>query len=443
MRRIDALLGRKSAESRYSFSDWISEAMKFQGQSYPLGYQTTYGTQKAEGISADFTGFISGGLKSNAAVFALERIRVSVFSEARFTWRSLRNGRPGDMFSTPELGLLERPWVGGTTGDLLSRMLLDADLAGNSYVVKMGGELVRLRPDWVRILLSDRVDDDGNVVGQVCEAYLYHEGGPNVTKVPAVFLPHEVAHFAPMPDPSASYMGMSWLTPVIREIQADTQATKHKLKFFENAATPNLAISMKSEPTPEQFKEYVSLMEASHAGADNAYKTLYTAGGADITVIGANMQQMDFGSVQGKGEIRLANAAGVPPVLVGFAESLAGSSLNAGNYGSAKRQYADDTLRNLWRNVAGSLEILFNVPASSQLWYDDRDVAFLREDEKDSAEIQSMKAVTIRQLVDAGYKPETVVSAVEAEDMSLLQHSGLFSIQLQEPLSGAAPTPAP
>jgi hypothetical protein len=65
--------------------------------------------------------------------------------------------------------------------------------------------------------------------------------------------------------------------------------------------------------------------------------------------------------------------------------------------------------------------------AGRALWYDDRDIAFLREDRKDAAEIQQIKAASIRQLVDAGYKPESVIKAVESEDMGLLDHSGLYS----------------
>ncbi|HEU4752311.1 MAG TPA: phage portal protein, partial [Armatimonadota bacterium] len=54
-----------------------------------------------------------------------------------------------------------------------------------------------------------------------------------------------------------------------------------------------------------------------------------------------------------------------------------------------------------------------------------------REDQRDQAEIQGVESRTIRTLVDAGYKPETVVAAVKAQDWSLLEHSGLYSVQLQ------------
>jgi len=115
-----------------------------------------------------------------------------------------------------------------------------------------------------------------------------------------------------------------------------------------------------------------------------------------------------------------------------------GSSLNAGNFNSARRLMADKTLWHLWSNVAGSLETLVPPPKGSRLWIDSN-IPFLREDRKDAAEIQQLKATTIRPLVDAGYDAQTVVAAVESEDMTLLKHSGLFSVQLQEP---GTPTPA-
>lgn len=441
MKFLDALRPKTATRSgAYSMDQWVAELQHalFQGSRYPLGFQTTYGRDPAEPIGNSFTGYVNAGLKGNGVVFALELKRLQVFAQARFQYQRLRGGRPGDLFGDRALQILERPWVGGTTGDLLARMLLDADFAGNSWEVRLDGEMVRLRPDWVEIVLEERVVPRGDGGAQVQVGYrqagiLYYEGGRLAGRDPAVFLPGEYSHFAPMPDPDAAFRGMSWLTPVIRELQADTQATKHKLKFFENAATPNLAVSLAKEITPDQFEAFVEKMDAQHKGVDRAYKTLYTAGGADVTVIGQNMQQLDFKVTQGAGETRLAAAAGVHPVIAGLSEGMQGSSLNAGNYQAAKRAFVDTTCRHLWQNVAGSLEQIVPPPADARLWYDARDVPFLAEDQKDRAEIQQANANTIRQLVDAGYTAESVVAAVMAEDMSLLQHSGLFSVQLQPP----------
>lgn len=444
MRFLDAIASPKAAkaESRYSFQEYVNDIT--QGFGSQSGLTTTWAGQPAEPIPSDFAGLVGSAMKSNAIIAAIELNRVSVFSEARFQFQQLRNGRPDALYGTPALDVLEHPWPGGTTGDLLARMILDADFAGNFYGALIDNQIVRLRPDWVEIVLAPRMAPFGSrdqadvQVGWVNAGYMYYEGGKGVCKSPALFLPGDMCHFAPMPDPMASYRGMSWLTPVIREIQADTAATRHKLKFFENAATPNLAVSLPKEVTPEQFNEFVTLMDASHKGGENAYKTLYTGGGADVTVVGASMQQLDFKTTQGAGETRMAAAAGVPAVIIGLSEGLAGSSLNAGNYQAAKRRYSDGTMRPLWRNAAGSLEVLVPPPTGSRLWYDSRDVAFLREDDKDIATIQASQAQTIRTLLDAGYEPDAVVAAVENNDFDLLtgKHGGLFSVQLQAPGNG-------
>src|SRR5690606_14543467 len=110
------------------------------------------------------------------------------------------------------------------------------------------------------------------------------------------------------------------------------------------------------------------------------------------------------------------------------------------NYSQARRRFADGTLRPLWRSAAQALATIVDVPEDAELWYDDRDVAFLREDRRDSAEIQARQAQTIRTLVDAGYDPATVVPAVTSENFRLLQHSGLYSVQLRPP-SGETDSP--
>lgn len=436
-------------ETRYSLDQYIQQSgFSFGGSYYGIGggqVQTSYAANPVEPIPNSFMGYVTGGLFDNPVVAGLEWTRVNIFSEARFVWQQLRSGRPGDLFGTADLSLLEQPWTGGTTGDLLARALLDADLAGNSYTARINDELVRLRPDWVEILLGKRLirmSGQARHVGWRKLGYAYWEGGKGVTDDPAVFLADEVAHFAPLPDPLATYRGMSWLTPVVREIQSDRQATTHKQAYWENAASPNLAVSLKTAE-PEVFAKFVEQMDRQHKGAENAYKTLYTGAGADVTVIGRDMQQSDYSNIIGKGETRIALASGIHPVVAGLSEGMQGSALNAGNYQAAKRATGDKTFRPLWRNVCGSMQVLFPPPSGSQLWYDARGVAFLRDDAQDVAAIQQSEAITIRNLLDAGYTPDSVKAAVLANDWGVLQHSGLYSVQLQAPGSGDTTPTAP
>jgi phage portal protein BeeE len=415
-----------------------------------------------ERIENDFEGYVEGAYKRNGPVFACMLARQMVFSEARFAWRQIRNGRPGDLFGTTDLALLEQPWPGGTTGELLVRLIQDADLAGNFYATTAddqgrfgkaatgpGRRVVRMRPDWVTIILASHSGDpyalDTKVVG-----YLYDPrsmsvagtGPPTGSSKPVLLLPDEVAHFSPIPDPAARFRGMSWLTPVLREIQSDNSATSHKDAVFRNAATPSMVVKFARETTPDLFDQFVTRFKASHQGVDNAFKTLFLGGGADVTPLTFDFRQLEFSQTQGKGESRIASAAGVPPSWVGFSEGMQGSSLNAGNFSAARRRFADGTIRPLWRQASAALQVLVPPPTGAQLWYDGRDIAFLREDRKDAAEIQREQATTIRQLTDAGFTPKSVVAAVQAEDWSLLAHTGLYSVQLQEPIVGQLEAPA-
>jgi phage portal protein BeeE len=246
----------------------------------------------------------------------------------------------------------------------------------------------------------------------------------------------EVALYAPLPDPDRVFLGMSWISPLLRDVQADGAMTEHKRMFMVNAATPNVVIKFDPAVTIDQVREFQELFEADHAGVWNAYKTLYLGGGADATTVGKDFQQLEFSATQGKGESRLAAAAGVPPSWVGFSEGLQGSSLNAGNFNSSRRRYADGTMHHLWTNAARSLEPLVPDPVSApgaSLWFDTSAVPFLREDAKDAAEIQGQEAQTIASLVRDGFEPASVIDAVRNHDWRRLRHSGYLSVQLMPP----------
>ena len=393
-----------------------------------------------EAIEGNFESYVSTGYKANGVIFACILARLLPFSEARFQYQRLVDGRPGELFDGAPLSLLENPWPNGTTGELLAHMEQDASLAGNFYatVVHEGAgapRIRRLRPDWVTIVSGVRGNSAASPFDLDAEvlAYIYKPKGLDVE--PVTLLPEQVVHYSPIPDPIAQWRGMSWLTPVIREIEADSAATKHKLKFFENGATPQVVVTYDAGIDPDVFQAFVARFNDAHKGVSNAYKTMHLGGGADATVVGADLKQLDFKATQGAGETRIAAAAGVGSIIARLSEGMQGSSLNQGNYNAAKRQFADMTLRPLWRTAAASLAKLVDVPAGSRLWYDDRDIAFLKEDQKDAAEILSLGAQTVARLADSGFDPDSAVAAVAAGDLSLLRgtHSGLFSVQLQTP----------
>jgi phage portal protein BeeE len=288
-----------------------------------------------------------------------------------------------------------------------------------------------LDPGRVTVLTEQAQDMvlTGNRIGERLLAYAYKDADDNTT----VYLPGEICHYKPIPDRTNPWIGMSWLNPCLPDVDADVQLTEHKRSHLRNGAAVPFVISYPLEATDEQFWEAVEGYKAAHEGAMNSGKVLHLGAGADVKTIGQTFEQLAFKATQGHGETRIAACAGVPPIIVGLSEGLASATYS--NYGQARRRFADGTLRPLWGAAAGALSSVVPIEDAARLWYDDRDIPFLREDVKDQAEIFAKDASSLRQLVDAGFEPDAAIEGLAARDLSRLagEHTGLYSVQLQPP----------
>lgn len=441
---LGSLRSRKAMFSSVGQSSTWAQAPHWQHQMLNGGnglWMAGVPQSRSETIEANFADVVAKAYKANGPVFACILARAMPFSEARFQFQEIINGRPGRFMDDDSLRILDTPWPNATTGELLWRMEQDASLAGNFYATVVNGRIRRLRPDWVTILSGIPGDEKGSPFDLNAEVlgYIYQPTGMANPPRPVLLLPDKVVHYSPIPDPDAQWRGMSWIQPLVTDVLADNEATAHKLKYFENGTTSNMVITYDAGVSADSVGRFKTLFDEAHTGTRNAYKTLHLGGGADAKSLGADLKTLDFKATQGAGETRIAAAAGVGAIMARFSEGLQGSSLNAGNYGAAKRQFGDMTLRPLWRTAAGALSKFTRPPANSRLWYDSRDVEFLKEDRKDQTEILTANAATIKSLVDAGYQPDAVIDAVEAGDLSRLtgKHSGLYSVQLQAPGSGS------
>ncbi len=412
-------------ELRFGMDEWVS--LVNQSMYDPMLLQQTIvpaGQAREPVRPQNFVGNANLN-QTNGSVFALMAFRLRLFSQVRWSYQQFNKGKPGDLFSLPSLDVLN------TDPRLNAQMIQDVDLAGNSYHVLQDGQIWRLRPDWVQAVGDGPLNNyDTTILG-----YAFFTGGyGNCAPEDAKFFPAaDVAHWMPQPDPLAWWRGMSWLTPVVREVQADSAASVHRQLSYENGATPNMIIKYDPSTSLENFLKAKQHFTEEYEGLRNVGKTLHLGGGADATVVGQTFQQLDFTNVQGAGETRLASAAGIHPVVVGFSEGMKGASLNAGNYGMARRSTAEGTFHPLWVSAAATLASILTPPVGSRMWYDPRHIPFLREDAADDAAIKAQEAQTIRTLTDAGFEPGTVVAAVMAGDWTLLKHDGLFSVQLQPP----------
>jgi hypothetical protein len=431
---------QRSAFPALSMDDYLSW-FSYAGSQYPINMgQSMPGSPKVE-IANDFAAYVHQVYLSNGVVGAAVTARALLLSELRFRWR---NTIDGELFGDQSLALLERPG-GMTRPELLHQAEQHASLAGSAFFHRQMDRQVRLlRPDWTDVVIGtdDDVDQPGWYADAEVVGYLYTPGGAGSGASPLFFMPDEVAHWKPEPDPENPWRGLSWVQSVLLEVSTDQQAIRHVSKFYEHAATPNLVFVMDKAVPATQVAEYAEKINERHAGVRNAYRNMVIGGGADVKVVGADLAQLDYRKTQGMNETRIAMRSRVPAVILQIAEGLGGSALNAGNYSATRRMWSDSWFSPYANSLCAALERI--VPPARpeiELSFDPAAVMFLQEDRQDEANIRQADAATIRQLIDAGYDPLSVVDAVTTGDFKKLAHSGLYSVQLQP--AGATGEPSP
>lgn len=375
----------------------------------------------------------------NPIILACIMIRASCFSEIRFAFQNYANGRAArDLFGTPALQILEHPWPGGSTGDLLGRMEVDASMYGNSYWYHGGQTLTWLDPTRIRIVTGDAEGPSGVKVGSKLLGY---QSIDTRGKVLEAFLPDEIIHYRPLPDPDMAFRGLSWLSALLGEVTQDQDISDFKRSFLRNSATPNLVVTAPEDISEQGLVKLMEKVESRHTGPQSAFKTIYVSAGTDIKSVQSSWADMELFATQSYGDTRLAVAAGVPASLLGIAEGLKGSALNSGNYSAVRRRFSDITIRPLWRMACAAIEVVVPPPHSgTRLWYDDRDVLFVQADLQDAAAVRSADAATIVALTQVGFDPQSVVEAVVTGDFSALETTDLISVQLQPPQTPLALT---
>jgi len=364
---------------------------------------------------------------SNSVVFAVTANRILLLSEVRFLYQRLRNSRPTDLFGDTTLAIMEEPWPGASTRELLAQAELDITCSGNSYWVRDGDHLLRLDPQYVKLITVGAYDElvTGYQIGERLAAYMYVKDPQR----PVVFLPDQIAHYRPYPDQSNRFLGKSWLSSCISDVNSDSAITTHKQSTLGSGANLRYAVTFDPDINENEFEFFVDFFRKNYEGPENAGKTLMLGGGADVKTVGQTFEGLAMKAITDSSEARIAACAGVPPVIAGLIPGLDSSTYS--NYGQARRRLADATLRPLWGFFASAFSSVVDVPSDARLWYDDRDVPFLREDVGDQAKIAESEMTTITAGVTAGFTPESVVAATSAGDWTLLEHSGKFSVQLQ------------
>lgn len=429
---MPSLLARLTGRSHAERSNWYQDNFTFNGQQHPVFPVGSLDGSPAEHIGNEFKQRIGRVREANGVVAAAVWARALLVSQLRFQWRDEVSGR---LFGDGELRVLERPGS-DSRPRLLARVEEDASYAGNAYVRRRGNTLYRLRPDWVDLVLgSDESPEDvANGADAEVIGYRYWPGGHRHGGVPVGLTRGEVMHFAPEAHPLRVGVGASWVTGIVRDVIQDGQASDHISKFFENAATANMVVKAPDGTTLEQFEKWVEKFEGQHRGTANAWRNIYVSPGTDVNVVGSDLAQLDLRQLTGQFEARIAVRSRVPASVLGTREGMQGSALNAGNYAQVRRLWADGWYTPYAEMLCSSFEQI--VPPRApfvELTFDRDRVLFLQEDMKDAADIRQTDAQSIRALTESGWATDSIVEYIATGDPSKLRHTGVFSVQLQEP----------
>lgn len=254
----------------------------------------------------------------------------------------------GHRFEThPVLSLMSRPNGAQGRAEMLEALYGQLLLSGNGYVEAVGEGL----PIELHVLRSDRMSlVPGNDGWPVAYEYAVGTKKHRFSMIEQQPICH-IRNFHPQDD----HYGFSPLQAAASAIDVHNSASRWSKALLDNAARPSGAIVYKGSDgagamTHDQYERLQHEMEVHHQGARNAGRPMLLEGGLDWKPMGFSPSDMEFQKTKEAAAREIAQAFGVPPMLIG----IPGDATYA-NYAEANRAFYRLTVLPLAGKVLGSL----------------------------------------------------------------------------------------
>ena len=274
------------------------------------------------------------GFGRNVIVF--RAVNLIAKGAASVPWK-LYKGRE-ELHDHPVLDLLHHPNPQQGGAAFIESVLAFKLLAGNSYIEvvldqkRKPAELYSLRPDRVKIVPG---------ISGVPSAYEYSVSG-KARKIPVNDIDGtaEILHlktFHPLND----WYGMSPIEAAAGAIDQHNAVSSHNLALLQNGGRPSGALKIKSDMnlTEDQRRTLRDDVHAVYQGALNAGRLMVLEGDFEWQEMGLSPKDMDFIEGKNLSAREIAQAYGVPPMLVG----VPGDATFA-NYREARYHLWEDTI---------------------------------------------------------------------------------------------------
>lgn len=298
----------------------------------------------------NYRGFVTKGWRRSIPFRRCVEMLYNAFNQGRVAVENrdgarLEGARAGELHPLVQLfrgGATTTPRPGLTEKLLWTRFVQDAYHFGNAYwekVYSIDGkrvlELWRLDPERIAV-----VPDEVKFISR----YLYNAGGKWWP-----IEPERMIHWL-FPDPLQPYFGIPPIFTAFRDVSVDSKLIDHLQVTLQNYAVPATILrKTRGKLRPGEAEEAAETFKAR------------VKGGKDIAVIGANTEvqvvgmdfsEMAIGDLTSTSEARIAQAHGVPSILLGRSGTQ-GDPTRA-NYREAKEHFWMDTIINL-HDVVGDL----------------------------------------------------------------------------------------
>ncbi|WP_312528748.1 phage portal protein [Paracoccus sp. (in: a-proteobacteria)] len=276
-------------------------------------------------------------------------VRLIAEAAAAVPWLCQDRERRYDAHSV--LDLLRRPNPGQGRAELLEALFGQMLLSGNGYLEAVGEGSEGL-PAELHVLRSDRMSivpgDDGWPV-----AFEYAVSGRK-HRFDMTGSPDPICHiksFHPLDD----HYGLSPMQAAAVAVDVHNSASAWSKALLDNAARPSGAIVYRGADgqgslSAEQYERLITEMELHHQGARNAGRPMLLEGGLDWKQMGFSPSDMEFHETKQTAAREIAQAFGVPPMLLG----IPGDATYA-NYAEANRAFYRLTVLPLASRVAAAI----------------------------------------------------------------------------------------
>jgi HK97 family phage portal protein len=284
----------------------------------------------------------------NSAVFACLRVLSQGYIEpALRLYQEAPDGQLDPWTGTSAAALrrlLRRPNPFLPAKALLAYICWCTSIDGNAFLVKerasRRGQPVALWP-----LSPKRIEIRSE--GRFITAYRHHYTAGKYQD----FSPEDILHFRFGIDDRDPRYGLAPIKRLVREIRTDHAVGDWLDALLGNYAMPGLVLSLPPDTplTEEQATQLQERMQGIY-GAGRRGRIGVVAGGATLSSVGFNPEQMKVDILSDQSEERISGVLGVPAILAGLGAGLDAATYN--NSGQLRQHFTETTLVPRWTTDA-------------------------------------------------------------------------------------------